>query len=301
MVPRLRLADISQVGNTAYARLAMWEKTYGSAIDLEWRGVLFPVKLYKYNGEMRLMFREAKQYTQYVPVAIEICPHDPTTLHIHNIHRTAAISGTQLVNFALTIGRKLGATEALLQDAATVVCKTNQERLNLSLITLIRTGKSFYERFGFEAYPKTRRKRVAARIKRFQAVTLADVLKRFRQAIRLLERARKDPATFELRIKGDDGYPDIYVRDPAKRIPAKLTLYKRIADKMSQSASRTLAEFLANSARHAGGCTGYTDFYKLAFDEETLVYRGRPLVVNSWARTLQQIDCEYPDQLRYTF
>lgn len=301
MVPRVQLASISQAGGTAYARLAMWKKTYGCIIDLEWRGTSFPVKLYKYGGEMRLMFRETKQYTPYVPVAIEICPHDPDTIHIHNIHRTATISGTQLVNFALTVGRKLGAAEALLQDAATVVCEKSNDRMNLSLITLLKTGKSFYERFGFEAYPKTRRKRVAALVGRFQKIKVSDVLKRFKQALRLLERARADPATFELRIKGDAGYPSIYVRDPTSYIPTKLALYKRLVNKLTQSRSRTLADFLANSARHATGCVVYTDFYNMAFDQHTLVYKGRPLVVNSWARMIEQIDREYPDQLRYTF
>lgn len=301
MVKSVPLTSIQVIGNSAYARLVMWKSTYGSELNLKWRGTTFPAKISKYDGELRLMYRQPKQYTQYIPFALEIAPHDPHAVYIHNIQKVGEISGTQMVHFVLAVCRKLGAQEASLQDAAMVVCKKNNREMHLSLISLIKSGKSFYERFGFEAYPKTKRKRAAAMIRRLQKVKLVTVLKRFEQAVAMLEKAQVSPHTFELVTKGLHGYPDVYTRDPVKEIPNKMALFKRIAAKLKRSKTAMLTDFLAYSARHQEDCAVYTDFVSLVFDEYQILYHGKELVVNEWSRTLDEITYEYPRQLKYTF
>jgi hypothetical protein len=301
MVKSVPLASIQTIGYSAYARLAIWKTTYGSELNFEWRGATFPAKITKYDGEMRLMYRQSKQYTHYVPFALELTPYDPDMVHIHNIHKVNGISGTQMVNFVLALCRKLGASEALLQDEAMVVCKKNNHAMTLSLITLLKSGKSFYERFGFVAFPKTKRLRMAALLRRLRKVQMVDVLKRFEQAVDMLEKARADPRTFDLVTKGIAGYPDVYMRDPVKEIPSKLGQFKRIVSKLKKSKTTLLVDFLAYSAQHQTDCAVYTDFLQLAFDEHRIAYQGKELVVNVWSNTLERIQYESPRQLKYIF
>jgi len=268
---------------------------------LEWRGTTFPVRIYKHGDEMRIIYRQAKQYTQYVPFAIEIQVFTPNTAHIHNIHKTAAIPGSQMVHFALAVCRKLGAKEAELVDAAEVMCAENDMEMSLSLLTLLRTGDTFYERFGFEMTPKTRKQRLVRKLAQFRKITVSMAQKKFAQAIRVLERAQKDPATFELREPGRGGYPDIYTRDPVKTIPQLLTTYKQIHKKLEKSKCDKLADFLSYSARHTKDCAVYTEFLRLGFSEQRIVYRGKEVIVNKWSNLLEEIARNVAGTLKYKF
>ena len=298
---KVLLASIATHGGSAYARLGMWQKEYGAQIDFEWRGTIFPAKIYRYKGELRLMYREPKQHTQYVPFALELDPITPHEVHIHNIHRTPEIRGTQMVNFVLAVCRKLGAKKASLQDAATVVCRKNGHEMNLSLISLLKSGKTFYERFGFQITLKKSKKQLAPLLEKIRSVPLQTVCKRFEQAVKVLQQALKDSRTFELRIKGRIGYPDVYMRDPVKEIPEKLKQYKRILGKLRRSNSTMLTDFLVYSAQHQTDCAIYTDFLMLAFQEHRIVYRGKEVVVNKWARILDKITYTYEPLLHINF
>lgn len=301
----MRLYQLSQLSRdksvTAHAQLGRWRAAHGPEFNLGWRGNVFPVKLYKYRGEWRLIYREKKQYTHYVPFALECSPHNPTEIHIHNIHKTGKHAGSTLVNFVLAVCRKLGALSATLQDAAEVTCAKNGQDVALSVIQLLKHGKSFYERFGFQPDSAREHKKALALVNRVRKIKLHTVHMQFERAIHILVNANKDPKTFELVEKQHHGYPAIYIRNPKSKIPDMLSMYRHIARKMKASKCTYFAEFLVQIATHKADCAVYTDLLGMAFTEHVLRYRGTELDVNKWANLVQRIDYEYPKLMKYTF
>ena len=285
----------------AYSRLAKWKLNYGPMFTLEWRGACFPVKVYKFNGEWRIQYHQPKQYTSYIPFALEINLDSPNSVHIHNIHKTQTHSGTQLVHLALSICKKLGATEATLEDAAYVPCAKNRKEMRLSLIHLIKHGRGFYEQFGFTPYPKTRRQQTMRTVKKLQKVQLATVRAKIRDALNLLKAARREPDHFELVQPGEDGYPDIYVPNPHKHIARKLRMVQRIYDRMNKSACARLVDFLYLCARHKSDCAIYTMFFNLAHDDHLLQFKEQQVSINKWSKQLAEIEEGYPSTMRITF
>ena len=298
---KVPLASINVVDSSAYLQVAHWKKTYGSTFTLVWRSAEFPVKLYKYAGEWRIQYNQSKQYSPYVPFALEIAPHDPNIIHIHNIHKTRRHTGSQLVRFVIALCKKLGANEAILQDAAFVTCRKNKQEMRLSVIQLLKDGQGFYERFGFEITNTKQHARLMDKIKKLQKIKISSVLAKFQEAIQLLVQAKKDPTNFELKIISTDGYPDIYMRNPNAKISELLPLFRQIARKLTRSNSTFLTDFLVYSAKHKTDCAVYTEFLDLAFQNHSLVYKNKQVNVNKWARTIVKIERSYPDMLRYKF
>jgi hypothetical protein len=295
------LSSITYKGPTAYACLNHWRTVYGAQFELEWRQHRYPVKVYKYQGEWRLMYRQAKQYTRYIPFAIQISPHSPNELYIYNVHKTPKHSGASLVNLMLAIGRKVRASKATLQDAAHVICPANQTEMHLSTLQLIKHGRGYYENFGFVPVGKTKYIRAKQTITQFKKIKLGAVIRKFEQAVQLLSEARKDPKKFDLQIINTYGYPAQYKHEPGTQIPEYLEKYRKFVKKMKASKSEYLYQFLSYSAAHATDCALYTDFVEMANDRYTLTYKQKKLVVNKWSETLYKIEQLYPDMLEYIY
>jgi len=116
--------------------------------------------------------------------------------YIENIHKNDTYTGTQIINTILSLLRVLGVKKVRINDATHIVCGLTEEN-DLSLIKVIETGKTYYQRFGFKydlsdfyllkyGTEKNVNRILRSRLKEFKKIKLRTVVRLLQKTIELI-------------------------------------------------------------------------------------------------------------------
>ena len=131
-------------------------KNYGNKFNIKYNKHILTVKLYKnLNIKCYELCYDIDNRT-YDLAPFKITFHDPTIVpkqlnnnsYISNIHKTEQITGTEMVEIALTINKMLNVKKTYIHDGTNIKCGTLE--YDLSYMKLLEKNTTFYMKFGFK-------------------------------------------------------------------------------------------------------------------------------------------------------
>ena len=131
-------------------------KNYGNKFNIKYNKHILTVKLYK-NLDIKcyeLCYDIDNRTYDLAPFKITF--HDPTIVpsqlnnnsYISNIHKTEQITGSEMIEIALTINKMLNVKKTYIHDGTKIKCGTLE--YDLSYMKLLEKNTTFYMKFGFK-------------------------------------------------------------------------------------------------------------------------------------------------------
>lgn len=156
----LNLDNPIKLTNDLQKNVLIIKRKYGRKFKIQFdENTLIPVILYQvdypHNPKVKyysLIYDITDREDYLFPFKIDF--YDVVNLennnncYIANIHKTATISGTQMVNFVIKLLVVLRANKVYLNDGARIDC--DNTTIDLSFYKLIERGGTFYQKFGFK-------------------------------------------------------------------------------------------------------------------------------------------------------
>jgi|694.fasta_scaffold29925_6 hypothetical protein len=125
-------------------------------VEFLFRGKSYKVHIFKWLKSMRVEYVPSfgssdVVHTDLAPLQLLVASPESTDVYLAELHKTKDHTGSELVNFAVELSRKLGAAKITLTDAATVSCFPSLPfmEVNLALVNALQGKPTFYERLGF--------------------------------------------------------------------------------------------------------------------------------------------------------
>ena len=172
-------------------------------VEFLFRGKSYKVHIFKWANSMRVeyvpeMSTDVK-YTDLAPLQLMVTSPTSSSVYLAELHNTKGHTGSELVNFAVELSRKLGAAKITLTDAATISCFPSLPFMdvNLALLNALQGKPTFYERLGFVHTDQEAMKMYRGTAFKAGQTSMKLLLEKLDQFIKLAEKVKSAPEDYE--------------------------------------------------------------------------------------------------------
>lgn len=209
-------------------------------VEFLFRGKSYRVHIFKWANSMRLEYVPSAEvtYTSLAPLQLVVRSPSSLDVYLDELHKTLLHTGSELVNFAVELSRKLGAAKITLVDAATISCNPNHAFMdvNLALINALQGKPTFYERLGFVHTNQDAIKAYRSTASEAGKTSMKHLVETLQEFVKLARKVKATPDDYEL-VKPNISWPMHPFVTPATRDKAEHIV----------KATRKLVELLVGS------------------------------------------------------
>ena len=170
-------------------------------VEFLFRGKTYRVHIFKWAKSMRLEYvpSSGTKYTSLAPLQLVVQSPESNNVYLDELHKTALHTGSELVNFAVELSRKLGAYKITLVDAASVSCElSNIVDVNLALLSTLQGKPTFYERLGFVHTDQAAIKAYRSTVFKAGKTSMKHLVETLKDFIKLAKKIKTKPEDYEL-------------------------------------------------------------------------------------------------------